>query len=170
MENGPTIETGVTLLRVWLGVVMLSHGYHHARSIPGTTRWFGAKGFRHPKLNAIASAGGEIAIGSALVLGLATAVAAAGAVAVMVVAFWSIHRFAGFFVFKRPDEGWEYVGTLAIAATVLALIGPGRLSLDRALGLDDVLSGWTGLALVAGGVVAAGVQLAFMWRRPPPKV
>lgn len=43
----------------------------------------------------------------------------------MVVAFGSIHRFGGFFVFARPDEGCEYVATLVVAATTLAKIGPG---------------------------------------------
>ncbi len=160
------IDIAVTVLRVWLGVVMLAHGYHHARSIPGTTRWFESKGFRRPRFNALVSASGELAIGSALIVGMATSVAAAGVAAITVVAFWSIHRFAGFFVFKRPDEGWEYVATLFVAAMVLALLGPGPASIDRALGWDAVLSGTSGLMLIGGGVAAAAVQLGLMWRKP----
>ena len=110
------------VLRVWLGIVMLAHGRHHARSPAGTAKWFASKGFRQAELNARLSAFGELAIGAALVAGLLTSPAAAGLVATMVVAFWSIHRFAGFYVFKRPDEGWEYVATLCVVATFVAVV------------------------------------------------
>lgn len=151
-------------LRLWLGVVMLAHGYHHARSQAGTTRWFASKGFRHAGANARMSALGELAIGAGLAAGLFTAFAAAGLVATMTVAFWSIHRFAGFFVFARPDEGWEYVATLSVAATALAVAGPGRYSLDEWIGWT--ITGWVGLAVVAGGLVAATLLLVLTWRKP----
>ncbi len=98
--------------------------------------------------------------------GLLTAPAAAGLVATMTVAFGSIHRFAGFFVFKRPDEGWEYVATLAVAAVAIAALGPGAISLDSVLGIDDDLSGWVGLGIGLAGVLAGIGQLAVFWRRP----
>lgn len=158
---------GVLLgLRVWLGVVMLAHGFHHARSLDGTKKWFASKGFRAARLAAIGSAVGELAIGGALALGLATPVAAAGLVVVTVNAFWTIHRFAGFFVFRRPDEGWEYVATLAVAAIVVAVAGPGRFSLDWVLEWADSLDGATGLWIVLGGMLLAAIQLAVMWRKP----
>lgn len=153
-------------LRLWLGIVMLAHGYHHARSQPGTAKWFASKGFRHATLSARASALGEFAIGAGLALGLLTSIAAAGLVITMSVAFWSIHRFAGFYVFNRPDEGWEYVATLALAATAVAVAGPGRYSLDAALGWADTLDGGGGLLIVAGGLVVAAAQLALTWRKP----
>ena len=84
----------------------------------------------------------------------------------MLVAFWSIHRFAGFFVFHRPDEGYEYVVTLAVAATALAMIGPGAISVDAALGVAGALDGWTGGLLAAAGLVAGALQLTAFWRRP----
>lgn len=160
------IDVALAVVRIWLGVVLLAHGYHHARSLPGTRRWFAAKGFRHPRVNAFMSAVGELAIGAALVSGIFTSVAAAGTVALMVTAFWSIHRFAGFYVFARPDEGWEYVATLTAAATALALAGPGRFSLDRVLGLDTMLSGWVGAALVAFGLVGGALHLRLFWQLP----
>lgn len=153
-------------LRLWLGVVMLAHGINHARSIDGTAGWFEGVGFRRARLQAKASAAGEIAIGVGLVLGLLTSLAAAGLVATMLVAFWSIHRFAGFFVFNRPDEGYEYVVTLAVAATALAMAGPGDASVDAAFGLADTLDGWTGASVVLGGLAAGALQLAASWRRP----
>jgi putative oxidoreductase len=82
----------------------------------------------------------------------------------MLVAFWSIHRFAGFFVFHRPDEGYEYVATLAVVALVIAILGPGDFSLDSVLGID--LDGVVGALIVAGGLLAGAGQLAVFWRRP----
>ena len=144
---------------------MLAHGVNHARSLDGTAKWFARIGFSQPDLNARASAFGELAIGAALVVGLATPLALAGVVTIMAVAFWSVHRRAGFFVFARPDEGWEYVATVTVAALVLATLGPGPWSVDAALGWDR-FDGWTGLGIAALGFVAAAAQLAIMWRRP----
>lgn len=161
-----SLDIILIILRVWLGAVMLTHGINHARSIEGTTSWFASKGFRQPRLNARGSAIGEIAIGLGLAAGLLTSLAAAGLIATMTVAYGSIHRFAGFFVFKRPDEGWEYVATLAVAALAVATIGPGAASLDAILGVDQSMAGWAGLGIGLAGVLAGVAQLAVFWRRP----
>ncbi len=164
-----SFDLAVMILRLWLGIVMAAHGINHARSIEGTATWFATKGFRRADLNACASAFGEIAIGLGLITGTLTTFAAAGLVATMTVAFGAIHRFAGFFVFKRPDEGWEYVATLAVSAVVLATLGPGAASLDNILGIDQTLSGWTGLIIALAGLAAGAAQLAAFWRRPQPE-
>lgn len=161
-----SFDVAVLILRLWLGAVMVAHGVNHARSLDGTAGWFASKGFRHARLNAALSAAGEIAVGLALVVGLLTAPAAAGLIATMTVAFGSIHRFAGFFVFHRPDEGWEYVATLAVAALAAATLGPGAVSVDAAIGIDGLLSGWAGIAIAGGGVIIGAAQLAVFWRRP----
>lgn len=163
------VDTAMLVLRVWLGVVMLLHGINHARSLDGTTGWFGSIGFRQPRLNATLSAYGEIAIGVGILTGFLTSVAALGLVATMTVAFGAIHRFVGFFVFKRPDEGYEYVGTLAVGAIALATVGAGSASLDNAIGIDDSLDGWAGLIIAAAGLVVGAAQLAIFWRPPAPK-
>ena len=161
-----TTDLALLLTRLWLGTVMIAHGINHGRSLAGPTSWFKSKGFRHPELVARASSLGEIAIGLGLAVGLLTSVAAAGLIASMTVAFGSIHRFAGFFVFRRPDEGYEYVATLAVTALAVAMIGPGSVSLDGAIGLTDALDGWTGLGVAVGGVVAGIAQLVIGWSRP----
>jgi len=73
---------------------MIRHGLHHASSADGTASWFASKGFRHAPAQARLSALGELAIGSALAVGLLTSFAAAGLIATMFVAFWAIHRYA----------------------------------------------------------------------------
>jgi putative oxidoreductase len=155
-------------LRLWLGIVIIAHGIGHARNVDGTAEWFASKGFRPARPIARMSGLGELAIGAGLVLGLLTGPAAAGLIVTMTVAFWAVHRPAGFFVYARPDEGWEYVATLVVMASAVAVLGPGAVSLDAVLGIDGVLDGWIGLLLVAGGIAAGAAQLALTWRAPDP--
>lgn len=161
-----TIDVALLVLRVWAGVVLIAHGVNHGRSLEGTARWFASKGFRSAEFNAFLSAANEILIGVALVMGLLTSVAAAGVAATMFVAFWAIHRYAGFFNFHRPDEGYEYVATLAIVSLALAIAGPGSVSLDSELGIAENLDGWVGAAIIGGGLLVAAAQLAVFWRKP----
>lgn len=160
------LDIALLVLRVWAGFVIIAHGINHGRSLDGTASWFESKGFRAPRLNALLSAGNEIAIGIGLIVGLLTSIAAAGLAATMFVAFWAIHRFAGFFNFHRPDEGYEYVATLAVISLALAVAGPGSVSVDSALGIADNLDGWVGAAIIGGGLVVAAGQLATFWRKP----
>lgn len=161
-------ETAILVARVWAGVVMLAHGLNHARTLDGTTNWFAKVGYKSPQMNARLSAASELAIGLGLITGVLTSFAVGGLVATMTVAFWSIHRFAGFFVFHRPDEGYEYVVTLALLALVIAVVGPGPVSGDALLGIEDTFNGGTG-ALIAGlGIVVGAGQLAVFWRKPSP--
>lgn len=162
-------DTALLILRVWLGAVMLLHGINHARSLDGTTGWFASVGFRQARLNATLSAFGEIAVGLGVLVGLLTSFAAAGLIATMAVAFGAIHRFAGFFVFHRPDEGYEYVGTLAVSAAVLATVGPGEASLDHAFDISTTFDGSAGLIIAGCGLAVGALQLAAFWRKPAPK-
>jgi putative oxidoreductase len=157
-------DWAMTLLRVVAGAVILAHGIKHARGRVKTGNWFGSIGFRAPDLQWFASTATEIGVGVLLLLGLGTTLAAAGLVAVMTVAFWTVHRSIGFWVTARPDEGWEYVLVLGSVAAAIAIGGPGALSLDAVVGLDTVLDGWAGLAMVGAGMAAAAVQIAIFFR------
>ncbi len=163
-----SLDVAMLVLRIWVGIVILLHGVNHARSLDGTAGWFGSVGFSSPKLQALASAVVEIGVGVLLIIGLLTPLAAAGLIATMFVAFWSIHRWNGFFIF-RPGEGYEYVVTLAMAATAIAIVGAGSASIDSALGIDDNLDGWVGAALGLAGLVGGAGQLAMFWRKPAPQ-
>ena len=128
--------------------------------LAGTARWFGSLGLRPPKLHAVLSGVGEMAAGSALVIGLLTPLAAAFVVGTMVVAGITHHRFNGFFVLK---EGYEYVLMISVVCAVIGLLGPGVLSVDWLFGI--AVAGPLGLAIVVGfGVIGAAVLLAATWR------
>jgi putative oxidoreductase len=108
--------------------------------------------------------------GIGLAVGLLTPIPAAGFVALMLVAAWTVHRPNGFFIVK---EGWEYNLVLAASAVGIATTGAGKLSLDYALfgatGLYEFLHGWWGLLITAGLGLAGGIgQLVIFWR-PPAK-
>ena len=159
-----SIDWAMMVLRGVAGVIMLAHGIKHARGRAKTANWFGSIGFRMPDLQWFASTATEIGVGILLIVGLGTSFAAAGLVAVMVVAFWTVHRAAGFWVTARPDEGWEYVLVLGSVGLAIAIAGPGAFSIDAVMGLEDVFDGWIGAALVGGGILAAAVQMAVFFR------
>ncbi|MGW6769662.1 DoxX family protein [Streptomyces sp. NPDC055037] len=159
-------DTARILLRTTLGTVLLAHGVRHARSLPGTTRWFASLGMRHPTLQAVSSALVEVGAGAALVTGTLTPVASAATIGTMAVAARTVHVPNGFFI---TAEGYEYVLTLASAATALAALGPGPFSVDALLGVAERRKGprWAAAA-VALGVGAAAVQLRLFWSPTPP--
>ena len=159
-----TASAAILIIRVALGVVFLAHGLKHFRNREKTMRWTASIGFSRPAIQWFFMSFAEIAVGLSLLLGLLTGIGAAGLIALMAVAFWTVHRHAGFWVTARPDEGWEYVFVLAATALGLALLGPGDWSIDHMLGIADDLDGGVGAILVAGGVLAAIGQLATFYR------
>jgi putative oxidoreductase len=158
----PGADLARLLLRVSVGGTMIAHGVKHARSLPGTARWFESIGFRRPGLQARASAVVEIGSGAALIAGAATPLSAAAVVGTMAVAARSVHVRNGFFV---TAEGWEYVAALAAASVAIGALGGGRFSIDRALGLDQKLCGSRGAATaLCAGLGGAAAQLAAFWK------
>ncbi len=165
--TGDSADLALLVLRVVLGTIVLAHGINHVvggGKIAGTAGWFESLGMRPGRLHAWTASLTEIGAGVLLVLGLATPVASAGVVGVMLVAWVTNHARNGFFIF-RPGEGYEYVMTLSVVALALAALGPGSWSLDHVAGIGHQLRGWTGLAIAAGaGAVGAALLLAGFWR------
>jgi putative oxidoreductase len=158
------------VLRVSVGATMIAHGYNHiyrGGKIQGTAGWFASLGMKPGILHAWLASLTEIAAGTALVVGLLTPLAAGAIVGTLLVAFVTNHRKAGFFVFRRPTEGWEYLMNLIAASIAIGCLGPGRWSLDNAIGFAP--HGWHGLivTLLIGIGGAAGL-LAVFWRPPAP--
>ena len=168
---GDEANIGLLILRVALGLVFIAHGIKHARGQIKTTRWFGSIGFRSAGFQWFMSTATEIGAGVMLILGLLTSLAAAAVIGTVAVAFWTVHKAAGFFItnFMKEGidvEGWEYVFMLGAAALALAILGPGELSVDDALGIADDLNGWIGGAIAGGGILMAIGELIVFWRDP----
>jgi putative oxidoreductase len=160
-------DLALLALRVVFGLFLAAHGYNKffgGGKLAGTAGWFESIGMRWPALQARLAASTEVGAGVLFALGLLTPLAAAGMIGVMFVASYT-HR--GFFVFK---DGWEYSASIGVVAWAVATVGPGRWSLDHAIGLDwDAWGGWIGCVIAgAVGLVAAALQLAICYR-PPAK-
>ena len=165
-HDSSATEVARGLLRLALGGTMIAHGVKHGTSLDGTAGWFGSIGFNQPRLQAQLSSVVEIGSGAALLAGAATPLAASAVVGTMSVATVTVHRPNGYFITK---EGWEYVTFISAAAVALGALGPGRASVDRLIGVDDVGRGWSRALFVAGvGIGGAAAQLATFWR-PQPK-
>jgi putative oxidoreductase len=164
------VDLASLLLRLVVGFSMLAHGWnHHFRGgkLAGTGRWFESIGIRPGWLHARLATYSELVAGPLLMLGLLTPLGCAAVIGTMGVAFVANHLPVGYFVFKRPTEGYEYILLLIAAAVAIAGLGGGKFSLDNALDLTDDLSGadiagWTFLA----GAAAAALVLAIFWRKP----
>ena len=168
-ESGKVLDIALLILRAALGMMIFVHGYNKAfrgGKLAGTGRWFESMGMRPGKVHATLAAGTEMGVGVLLVLGLLTQLAAAGLIALMVVAFWTVHRDKGFMI---TGEGWEYVALIAAMSLVCAVLGPGAISVDAELKIAHRLSGSTGLGIaLLLGVGAGAAQLLLFFRPPKP--
>ncbi|BBZ32203.1 DoxX family protein [Mycolicibacterium confluentis] len=173
MNYDTAVDFGLLLLRVTLGLTMAAHGYNKffgGGRIPGTAGWFDSIGMKPGLFHARVAASTEIAAGLGLAVGLLTPIPAAGFVALMLVAAWTVHRANGFFIVK---EGWEYNLILAVAAVSIAAPGAGRYSLDHLLfsgaSFEHLLHGWCGLLIAIGLGLVGGIGQLAIFYRPPAK-
>ena len=173
--NGHPVIIDVVLLvvRLFLGPMIFAHGYQkffRGGRIAGTAGWFESIGMKPGVFHARVAATTELSAGLGLAVGLLTPVTAAGFVALMLVAAWTVHRHNGFFIVK---EGWEYNLVLAVAAVAVATLGAGRLSLDYALlrntSIYDLLHGWPGFLIAVFLGLAGGIGQLAIFYRPPVK-
>ncbi|MEV6169626.1 DoxX family membrane protein [Streptomyces sp. NPDC051954] len=151
-------DLGLLLLRLGTGGVLAAHGaqklfgWFGGHGIEGTGQFMESVGYAPGKASATAAGLTEWGGGALLALGLATPAAGAAATGAMAGAA-AVHMPNGFF---NAEGGYEYAATLALAATGLAVTGPGRLSLDHALGhVFD--RGW--MVPTALGVAAAATAV-----------
>jgi putative oxidoreductase len=160
------MDLGRLLLRLTIGGTFCVHGtqklfgWFGGYGPDGTGQFFESLGLRPGRRNAVAAGATEAGGGILLALGLATPLAAAGLSAIMVTALRTAIWNEGF----KPATG-EHEVLLATAALALTETGPGRPSLDAALGRERHGIGWMLAALGAG---AAGSAMAIsMGQRQP---
>jgi putative oxidoreductase len=158
---------GLLLLRVFVGASFFAHGtqklfgWFGGYGPQGTGGFFTSQGYRSGVTMAVLAGLAEACGGTLLALGLLTPVACAAIAVVMLNAIFAVTLKRAFML------GSELELTYLVAVVSLAAIGPGRFSLDRALGWDDTLSGieWGIGALVAAAVVSF-VTLTFFHTKP----
>lgn len=168
--NEAAVAYGLLFLRACVGLSLSAHGsqklfgWFGGPGPRGTAGFFGSLGFRPPLAMALVAGASECA-GVLFALGLVTPFAALAMASVMVVAVGSVHRPNGFFV---TNGGYEYNLTIWSVAAAVAATGPGRFSLDHALGIAGSLSGlWWGVGVLAASL--AGGALVLATRQVPPE-
>lgn len=154
------MKLGRLIARLIIGGLFFGHG---AQKLFG---WFGGPGpegtekmmesldMHPPREQAKLAAWTETAGGAMLALGFLTPLAGAALTGAMVTAIRKVHLPNGLWA---QNQGYEY--NLALIAALAALIdaGPGKPSLDDALGIDRTGPAWMVASLAAG---AAGSTLA----------
>ena len=152
------MKVGRLLLRAVIGGYFVGHG---TQKLFG---WFGGPGpdgtgqmmnkleMRPGRHHALAAGATETAGGALLATGLATPLAAASLIGVMLTAIRKVHLANGPW---NTSGGYEYNLVLIAALLSLAEDGPGELSADHALGIGRAGPWWALAALGAGAAASA---------------
>ncbi|MFD8273244.1 DoxX family protein [Streptomyces flaveolus] len=159
-------DLGLLLLRLGTGGVLAAHGaqkllgWFGGGGIEGTGKAMESMGYTPGRASATAAGLAEAGGGLLLALGLATPAAGAAAAGAMTGAA-AVHAPNGFFA---QTGGYEYAASLGLTAAGLAITGPGRLSVDHALG-HAVNRNWMVPAAFAATAAATTVIVGARNRR-----
>jgi putative oxidoreductase len=161
---------GLLLLRVFVGLAFFGHGtqklfgWWGGYGPQGTGGFFSSLGYKSGVQMAVLAGLAEAGGGTLLALGLLTLFACAALAVVMLNASFSVTLKRAFMA------GSELELVYLVTAISLAAIGPGRFSLDRAIGWDDSLSGvWCGVGALIVAAVVSFVTLTAFRTKPPPQ-
>ncbi len=121
-----------TILRVWLGVIFLMHGWQKITvlGIQGVTGFLGSLHIPAPEVMAYILSYGELLAGILLIIGLCVHWASKFVVIVGIVAFVTVHMASGFYI-SGATYGYEYNILWALVGLSLIMTGGGELSLDK---------------------------------------
>ena len=127
---------GLTVLRVFVGIIFAAHGsqklfgWFGGGGLAGTAQWMESIGLAPGTLMALLSGGTEFFGGLALIIGLLARPAALGLSFTLLVAIFSVHIHNGLFM---ANNGYEFALALLGGALAVLLEGAGKLSVDRAI-------------------------------------
>ena len=126
-----SIDRGLLLIRVALGLVFVMHGWQKLTvfGLAGTAGFLGGLGVPLPSVNAVLLIAVELAGGALLAAGAGTRVVGVLLAFAMSVATVAAHGAAGFFL----PTGYEFALTLALLSLAIALTGAGRYSVDATI-------------------------------------
>ncbi|MET3919438.1 DoxX family protein [Arthrobacter sp. UYEF20] len=131
--NQPALTTSArTILRIVVGFLFAAHGWQKFNefTIAGTQASFAQMGVPAAQVAAPVIATLELVGGVALILGVLTRVFAVVLAVDMLGALFLVHAPAGVFA---TNGGYELVLLLAAAALAVALVGAGKVSVDKVL-------------------------------------
>jgi putative oxidoreductase len=155
---------GRVLARLTIGGLLIGHGtqklfgWFEGPGIEGTAGMMDKLEMDPPREHALAVGVSETASGALLALGALMPVAGATVTGTMATAIRKVHLEKGLW---NTSGGYEFNLTLVAAAIALIDAGPGRPSVDEALGLKLKGGGWALAALAAGiGGSTAVIELA----------
>jgi putative oxidoreductase len=154
------IDLGLLILRLVLGFTFMGHGsqklfgWFGGGGLQGTFGMTNRMGMRPQWFWAVMAALSEFGGGLLTVLGLLTPLGSLGIIAAMLMAIVQVHWSKGFW---NSKGGIEFPLINLTSALALGFTGPGRFSLDAALGLalPEPAAILIGLVLVILGVVVA---------------
>jgi len=136
MTKFSNVDYATTVLRVSTGVLFLAHGLLKVNvfTVAGTVGYFESLGL--PGVLAYLTIFAELAGGTALILGVATRLAALGLIPVLLGATW-VHSSNGW-LFSGEGGGWEFPFYWAVVLGAIVLLGNGAYAL-KIPGLQNVL-------------------------------
>jgi putative oxidoreductase len=152
------LNFGLLVIRAVIGLTLAAHGsqkllgWFGGGGLQGTAQMLERQGYRPGHIMALMVCAGEVGGGVLLTLGFLTPLAAAAGIGVMLNAIVTVHLSKGFW---NAKGGFEFPLAIAAAFAGIGFTGPGRYSLDAAIGWHQTSWLWGFLALVVG--VAAGV-------------
>jgi putative oxidoreductase len=158
---------GLLLLRVFVGGAFFGHGtqklfgWFGGYGPQGTGGFFTGQGYRWGVPMAVLAGLSEAGGGALLGFGLLTPLAALMLATVMLNAIGSVTYKRGFMLGSELELAY-FVVPVALAAT-----GPGRFSLDRAIGWDDNITGlWWAVGVAVVAAAACFVTLTMLRSKP----
>ena len=127
---------GLTLLRIFVGIIFAAHGSQKlfgwlgGGGLAGTAQWMESIGLAPGTLMALLSGGTEFFGGLALIIGLLARPAALGLSFTLLVAIFSVHIHNGLFM---ANNGYEFALALLGGTLAVLIEGAGKLSFDRVI-------------------------------------
>ncbi|MGY2257927.1 DoxX family protein [Pseudomonas sp. SDO55104_S430] len=127
---------GVTVLRIFVGLIFLAHGSQKifgafgGYGLAGTAHYMESLGLTPGYLMATLAGGTEFFAGLAFIIGLLVRPAALGLTILSLVAIFSVHISNGLFM---ANNGYEFALALLGACILIMLEGAGKFSIDHAI-------------------------------------
>ncbi len=166
-NDTPVKDLGLLALRLITGGLLAGHGAQKlfglfgGFGLEGTAGWIESLGLKPAKTWALLAGGAEFGSGLLTAVGLFYPLGPLGVFGPMLMAWATVH--AGKPIWAASG-GAELPLINMTSATALALLGPGRYSLDEALGIEVPAP----LAALAAVGIVGGVAAGVLTRSAPP--